>query len=291
MISLFGIRVRLHPLFVLVMAVAVITGYFLELITLFGIVIIHELGHIAAAKGLGWQVREVQLLPFGGVAVMDDRGRASAAQEIGVALAGPLQNVWMAGLGLALQGMQVWSVEWGQYFVLANVMIALFNLIPVLPLDGGKVAFALVSLWLPFHRTLWVCTLLSIFFSTMITILALSSLATSGIQMNLLLIGLFLIYSNVYTYRQLQFYFLRFLMNRDFRLSQMLSNGLAARTMVVRSEHKVGRIAKSLYRDRYHIICVLNEQGQMQGVVTEQRLLKSYFVENRPESAVSELIV
>ena len=75
------------------------TGYFLEAITLFGIVLIHELGHLTAAKGFGWRVQEVQLLPFGGVLIVDELGTTSTREELIVALAGPLQHVWMILVG------------------------------------------------------------------------------------------------------------------------------------------------------------------------------------------------
>lgn len=54
--------------------ISVLTGYFIETVTLFGIVFIHEMGHVVAAKSFGWRVKEVQLLPFGGVAVVEEPG-------------------------------------------------------------------------------------------------------------------------------------------------------------------------------------------------------------------------
>jgi len=139
----FGVKYRIHPLFSIVLLLSVLTGYFIEIVTLFGIVLIHELGHVAAAKGFGWRVTEVQLLPFGGVAVVEEMGSVSVWQDIAVALAGPLQNFWMMPVGWVLTAIGVLPVEWGHYFIQANLLIALFNLLPVLPLDGGKVMRAL----------------------------------------------------------------------------------------------------------------------------------------------------
>ena len=72
------------------MLLSVLTGQFLELLTLFTIVLIHELGHVCAALVTGVTVKSVQLLPFGGVAVMEDHGKLTATRETGIALAGPL---------------------------------------------------------------------------------------------------------------------------------------------------------------------------------------------------------
>lgn len=81
MIRIFGIELSLHPLFVIIMLFSVVTGQFLELLTLFTIVFIHEMGHVVAALLAGVTVKSVQLLPFGGVAVIEDHGRLTASQR------------------------------------------------------------------------------------------------------------------------------------------------------------------------------------------------------------------
>ena len=81
MIKWRGISFRLHPLFVLVMLASVVTGRFAELITLFAIVLWHELGHLFAALRYGWTVKEVKLLPFGGVLEVEDAGSIPAGPD------------------------------------------------------------------------------------------------------------------------------------------------------------------------------------------------------------------
>ena len=117
MIKFKGTVLSLHPLFVIVMLASVFTGRFLELLTLFIIVFIHELGHAAAAAAMGFKVRAIQMLPFGGVAVIEDDGRMTAMKEIIIALAGPLQNVIMIGITLACQ----WA-GWGDEQLLSYII-------------------------------------------------------------------------------------------------------------------------------------------------------------------------
>ena len=76
--ALFGVRFRLHPLFVLLLLLSAAVGRFLEIVTLFAVVLIHEIGHSAAAKAFGWKIREVMLTPFGGVVAADDDGSVPA---------------------------------------------------------------------------------------------------------------------------------------------------------------------------------------------------------------------
>jgi Zn-dependent protease/predicted transcriptional regulator len=125
------------------------------MLALFLCVVLHELGHSLAAKGYGIPVREIVLLPIGGVAMLGrlpDRPR----QELWVAAAGPLVNVVIAGvlyvvLGLApglapLDGRGLLDGTIPppsvglllQWLLAANVTLVLFNLIPAFPLDGGR---------------------------------------------------------------------------------------------------------------------------------------------------------
>lgn len=291
MIKLRGITFRLHPLFSLLMLLSVATGYFVELLTLFVIVLIHELGHVAAAKSFGWQVIRIELLPFGGVAETDDRGRASAVQEAAVALAGPLQNGWMALFAVGMGRLGVWDTGWCDYFVTANMMIGLFNLLPILPLDGGKIMQAVISRMLPYYRTLLLCSLISLTLSVLLAAAALFGIRSSGIHLNLLAIALFLAYSNWYGYRDAAFRFVRFLMNRETVTSRLIDKGTLAQPIVIYHHRKIADIARLFMRDKYHLVYILNDRGRIQAVLPEQKLLYAYFQLNAPGSAVSDIFV
>ena len=282
---------RLHPLFTLLMLVSVATGYFAELITLFAIVLIHEIGHAVAAKSFGWRIVKIELLPFGGVAETDDRGRSSAYEEMIVALAGPVQNGWMAAFALLMKNWGVWDAAWSDYFIRANVMIALFNLLPIVPLDGGKVLQALASLWLPYYRTLTVCSAAGCMLSVPVVVYALPHSHSGGLNLNLLAIGLFLLVSNGYAYRNASYVFVRFLMNREGRMSRLIEKGTLAQPIVVYRHRKIADIIRLFMRQKYHLVYVMNEKGKIEAVFPEQRLLFVYFHLKRPESAVSDLFM
>lgn len=275
---------------ILVMAGSALTGYYIELLTLFGIVFVHELGHVIAARGFGWKVTEVQLLPFGGVAVVDDPNSASALEEIAVAVAGPLQNGWMIIISLGLKQLEAGSGEWFDYFIYANLMIGLFNLLPIYPLDGGRVLQAVCGLWMTYHRSIVFISWLSLALSFMLLV---SSLAGpgKGIQLNLFVIALFLFYSNWYRLRHLPYLFIRFLMNRRSmgRLAQTAS--VLARPIIVNGQQTVPQIVRLFMHGQYHLIYILNEAGAFGTVVPEEQLIESYFSETHPGSAVSDLFM
>lgn len=170
--SVFGIRARLHWTFVGLVVVLLATGHpfdgdvwlnALALSVLFTIVILHELGHGLVARHFGLQVLDVTLYPFGGVTRMS-RIPEDPKIEGWIAFAGPAVNLALAFavLPFAPDGALWWTIrdEYGGsnwiegsagLFASVNFSLALLNLLPAFPLDGGRIARALIAL-----RTDWV---------------------------------------------------------------------------------------------------------------------------------------
>jgi stage IV sporulation protein FB len=288
---LLGAPVRLHPLFVVMLVLSVLAGCFLETITLFVIVFIHELGHAAAARAFGWRVRRIQLLPFGGVAEMDEQGGMPAREELIVALAGPLQHVWMIAFAALMKHIGYFDGAWWDYFAEANAAIGLFNLLPILPLDGGKVLLCLVGYSAPYRRTIALVTWTSLVLSGLVVVLAAVRIAAGDLQLNLLIVGIFLLSSNWMLLRHTPYQFLRFLMSRDAAAARLIGTGALAQPIVVNRQRPLADIVRLLMRDKYHLIYVLGERGTIQAVVPEHRVVERYLRERPPGSAVSELFV
>ena len=121
---------------------------------LFASVLVHELGHAVAGRMYGVKTKEITLWFFGGVAQFDDMPRQRGAEAV-VAIAGPVTSVALAGLfwGVLQAGSfgpaALFVVS---YLVYTNGALAVFNLLPALPLDGGRVLRSLLALKLDHLR-------------------------------------------------------------------------------------------------------------------------------------------
>lgn len=272
------------------MLASAMTGYFAELLTLFIIVLVHELGHIVVARNMGWTIREVKLLPFGGVAEVEEAGGISAKDEALVAIAGPLQNVWMGLLAWGLGAWGIWDAAWSDYVAQANLMIALFNLLPIHPLDGGKLLQALLSYAFNYYRMLQLTARVSLLFSGLMIVSAFLPLLMDGqgIQINLLIVGLFLFMSNWTYHRNIPFLFYRFLTHRE-RVSEEEFGGKAVSPLIVNGRQSLLSVAKLFNRERYHLVYVMDSSSAGLQVIPEKRIVEGCLSGLNPHRAVREL--
>jgi len=142
----FGIRFSLPLLTIAAPLLAArlgMQGVFRVLVPALGL---HELAHIFAAKLAKVELQEIRLMPFGGSARMENPYRLPACKLIPVAVAGPLANLMLAVLFAAAAHWGWLLPEAASAHIRANLLLCVFNLIPALPLDGGRILFALLRI-------------------------------------------------------------------------------------------------------------------------------------------------
>lgn len=171
---LFGIQLAVHVSFGLLLAYYGWRGWqyggligmlwSVALIVLFfGCVVLHELGHSLTARRYGVRVPRILLLPIGGMAEMEQIPRRPAT-ELLITIAGPAVNFAIALLlfplvwGELLGRVPVWEYSMADMLTQlwwGNVIMGTFNLLPVFPMDGGRIFRALLAYRLPYLQASW----------------------------------------------------------------------------------------------------------------------------------------
>jgi Zn-dependent protease len=168
-----GIDVQIHLTFLILLAWVGISHYLQRrsvedalgglafILALFGIVVLHEFGHALTARRFGIRTRDITLLPIGGVARLE-RMPEDPKQELLVALAGPAVNVGLAILlavflvpATIAAGIADFHLVGGNLLaklLWVNVSLAVFNMIPAFPMDGGRVLRALLAMKMDYVR-------------------------------------------------------------------------------------------------------------------------------------------
>ena len=136
------IPVRLHWTLILLPPLMAISGLGFALLIVAASVLIHESAHALAAGAVGVRVRELVLTPFGGALRIDGLWGYRPGQVALVALAGPAASLLTMTVAAALAYGNAIPPRTAGEWVRVNLMLAAFNLIPALPLDGGRVLAA-----------------------------------------------------------------------------------------------------------------------------------------------------
>ena len=136
-------RIRVSPLMLLMAVYFVAAGMAYEFVCTLAAVLLHECAHAKVAKHFGYELNVIKLMPYG-AALCGDVGM-KPKHEAFVAAAGPALNIALALVFAALWWLLPASYMFTRAFCLCNMYIGVFNLLPVYPLDGGRVLFALLS--------------------------------------------------------------------------------------------------------------------------------------------------
>jgi stage IV sporulation protein FB len=165
-----GTEVRVHVTFLLLLLFVASQSFLsgqglpaalestLFITAMFTCVVLHEFGHVMAARGYGIRTPDITLLPIGGVARLERMPR-KPSQELVVAISGPLVNVIIAaaiwlGLGINTAFHPGYDfLQSGHFFqklMMWNIFMVVFNLIPAFPMDGGRVLRALFAMFMEY---------------------------------------------------------------------------------------------------------------------------------------------
>lgn len=153
-----GIGINIHITFLLLIFIVAPGGIkpLALLVGVFFFVTVHELCHSLAAKAFGIEVKEITLFPIGGVASMS-RVPEKPMEEFLISLAGPLSNVAIVAalfypmkvyFGDAVLFHDLSTATWPltiSYIYWINLILAIFNMIPAFPMDGGRILRSILA--------------------------------------------------------------------------------------------------------------------------------------------------
>ncbi len=205
---------KIHPLTILFLFLAFITGYFKYIIYLMSLIFIHELGHVSAGVMLGWKVEKIILLPFGGMSIFSEKINRPICEEFIVAITGFIYQLLFYFL-LILLGYKT------DLLTSINSFIIIFNLLPLYPLDGFKISILFFEKFLSFYYSYYI----GVFISLILLFIGLFFCDSFLMLIIIFFLGyeLFLFYKDI---KKIFFKFLleRFLYDFHFKKSKIVLN-------------------------------------------------------------------
>jgi len=225
---------------------------------LFICIVLHEMGHAITAQAYGVEVQSITLWFLGGVARFEQMPRRRGAEAL-IAIAGPIDSFVIAGLCWVASWLV--PVQWAAtrfvlvYLSYVNVVLAVFNLIPAIPLDGGRVLRSVLALWLPFHRATQIAGGVSRVLAVLMAILGF----LSG-NFFLLIIAIFVFFA---VSAETSMVHIEELL-RDMSVRRLMYPNVSTISEVDR----VADLSDAVWRERHTKFPVVNNDRKVQGVVS-----------------------
>lgn len=273
LVRIFGTDIRLNIFFLLLFGFYWYFDLLAQALIVFGVVFLHELGHVVVAAGYGIKIPEVELLPFGGVARLEGNLELNPTIETYVAIAGPLTNGFLILAGYILLKFGIGNQQWLPFFIQCNVTLAFFNLLPAFPLDGGRILRAFAAR----KYGLKTATEHSINLSKVLGLIAAGLgawlfWARGGAYFNWLVIAGFLIYAAVKEKGNAMLLFMKFLTRKK---EELLGEGLLlARQVVALDTLRLKEVVKYFVPRKYHLVVVVGRDQRIKGTVTEGEVIE-----------------
>ncbi len=187
-----GINFSVHPLFFVLGFYYAATGKIFVFIIYTVVAVLHELGHSFVAAGAGYRLKKITLMPFGAV-VSGKLDGMKLKDEIKIALAGPFINLAVGLLFVASWWIYPESYAFTDLAAEANFSMAIVNLLPIFPLDGGRVLSASLSILMGDDKAFFICRIISVVFSLLLAALFVIS-TFNQINLSLLFFAAFVVF-------------------------------------------------------------------------------------------------
>lgn len=268
--SFLGFRVIINDYFILLLLGYALLGVFPQTVILFSLVLIHEMAHLLMAARLGIQAKEIELFPFGGVARVEEMLETSPQVEIPVALAGPMVNLILFTLAYFFWP-ELGQGPLGKLFLQGNLMLGLFNFLPALPLDGGRILRSLLSKKIGFYKATGLILKLSKAIGVGVGLWGLLGLYLGVSNLHTFFMGIFLYGVALKEEKNFLYLFLRYLLRKG---DELKSQGiLPLRQFITTKNITLGEVAGRFTPGHYHLVLLPEKGGREFVSLTEHQIV------------------
>ncbi len=238
---------------------------------------VHEAGHVVAARMMNMRVGRIELAPYGGTAHIDGAFELLPSRELIIAAAGPAVSIAVSLITLGIAQVFPMDETLTKAFVQSGFAIGLFNLLPGLPLDGGRMLRALLAKRLGIRRATVICAFAGLGIGGALIALALVAVvfygSVYGLALGMALTGLCIAPSAIIAARNANGLMLKSLMEN------VHVDGIPTpvKRMAVSAGAPASQVLSSARAGEYYEFLVLDKRGALMGVLS-QELLRSAII-------------
>lgn len=267
LIELKKFKIAIHPLFLMLAVITIALGYIEQFFIIFSIVTIHELAHIAVAKLYGAKLSKIIIYPIGEMAIIENLFLVKPLKRIAIICAGPAINIALGLLFIALGNNDIFK-----FISMTNFSIAIFNSLPIYPLDGGRLVHLILSTLIGILNSNEVIILISKFFILVITLIGIIQVILYPFNISLICLGMYLKSSIKKEEFNLSLDFFEIIFTKTELIKK--HKCIYTNIVTVSEDTCIRDILKYLKVDRLYKIYIVDKDLNSLGVITENQLIK-----------------
>ncbi len=263
-------EIRISATVLLMPVLTLIAGLFTEYAAVFFSMLLHELSHIAVAclYGVSTEMFSISVLGFSAALQIS---RCSRRELVFIYSAGPAVNLLFFFAALILEHILPGEQRFVSLLAMSNLFMGLFNLLPVMPLDGGRLIYELLSGSIGSNKAGRTVRALAWFVSVMLTAAGVYQFLITTYNVSLVIIGLYIMIALRTARLESALMSIREII---YRRSKLVRRGIyAARDLVVMRDTLLRESLKSMDFDRFHIVYVLDDDLHIIGTYTENEIM------------------
>ena len=270
---------KINPFFIVIVVLFAVVGMVEEVLAAFSMVLLHELTHVLTALKIGYDVKKIELFPFGGMAEYKGLLEMEPWHEILIALSGPMLNLFLAGLFLFLEM---------DLFVKYNLIIGVFNLLPALPLDGGRVLRGILVSKFGFKKGTYLAVKVA-------KVLAVAGFGAGIVALILYQSNIWILFISFFVYgatvkekNQVVYSLLTYLTRRQEYINNIHLKRVI--TQAVSGDIYLKQVISYLIPHKFNIFYVLDNDNGIAGIVSEDQLLDQFFSLKDRDKEIIEIV-
>ena len=252
-----------------VVVFSILGNYFLMYICTFSIALLHESAHIVCAKAMGIRISHITLFPFGISANLSRGYIKSSEKEFLIAFSGPFSNIilfWVFRLSATLIPLPILG-----YCADVNLAMCAVNLLPALPLDGGRMLKSILTSRFGLLRSYNLMLKLSRVMIIAVTVSALLLFIVTDFNFSMILISVFLFQNLSQEQALLSHIALKEILENNGKMNTR--ELFPTKTFCVKESSRISSILRYLSYDYYIVLHILDKDSQIVRTATETELL------------------
>lgn len=273
---------QISPLLLFLLLPALAFGFWQALAATALALVVHESAHIGMGKLLGVNTVKVEIMPFGGVSQMES---CSPIKMALIAMAGPLCNAAIVLCFLPI--VKYNPYQWLCVFLQANLAIAIFNLLPAFPLDGGRILICMLTPIIGQTIALRICMLFGLVLGLFLAGAGVACLFYFGqVNLSLLIVGGFLCAGAL---RQGKPGPYTALIQENEKKKRLKKQSLKDQRLVMHKDVTVAQAAEKFHKGSYATVTVVGHDLQFLGSLGEKEILDA-MVNSGPQTTLQQAL-